>query len=75
MKGVKNASRKFQSQFDAVDKAMPLARYRDGYSSPQMVQTMGPQVVAKPKMKNEAMTIMAVPEDSVAWGSLRLREK
>jgi hypothetical protein len=28
-------------------------------------QIMGPQVVAKPKMKNEAMTIIAVAADSV----------
>lgn len=28
-----------------------------------------------PKMKKDAMTIIAVPEDSVAGGSSRLREK
>ena len=38
-------------------------------------QIMGPQVVAKPKMKKDAMTIMAVPVDSVAWGSSRFSEK
>ena len=38
-------------------------------------QIIGPQVVAKPKMKNAAMTIIAVAADSVFEGVLRSREK
>lgn len=66
MKGVKKARRKFHSQFEAVDIAMALERYRDGYSSAQIVQTMGPQVEANPRINRQAKTIMAVPECGVA---------
>jgi hypothetical protein len=67
--------RKFQSQLEAVDKAMPFARYRLGYNSPQIVQIIGPQVVANPNMKNAARQIMAVPVDSVFSGCCLSREK
>ncbi len=36
---------------------------------------MGPHVVAKPKMKKEAITIIAVAADSVFMGVSRSREK
>lgn len=44
---------------------MPFARYLEGYSSPQIVHIIGPQVVANPKMKKHAITIIAVAADSV----------
>lgn len=66
MKGVKKPRRKFHSQFEAVDIAMALERYRDGYNSAQIVQMIGPQVDAKPKINKHAKTIIAVPECGVA---------
>lgn len=75
MKGVKNPRRKFHSQLEAVDNAMALERYRDGYNSAQIVQMIGPQVEANPKIKKHANTIIAVPECGVAWGLFRSREK
>lgn len=62
-------------QFDAVLSAIALARYRDGYSSPQIVQIIGPHVVAKPKMKKHAKQIIAVAAGSVFCGFSRSSAK
>jgi hypothetical protein len=48
-KGVKKARRKFQSQFDAVARDIPFARYSEGNSSAIKVHTIGPQVQANPR--------------------------
>ena len=72
---MKNASKKFHNQFEAVESAIALARYRDGYSSPQIVQIIGPHVVAKPKMKKHAKQIIAMEDFGVFSGFVRSREK
>ena len=41
---------KFQSQFEAVERDMALARMLRGKISPVMTQAMGPQVDAKKAM-------------------------
>lgn len=62
-------------QLLAVARAIALDRYRDGYNSATIVQIIGPQVVAKPRMKKQAKTIMALPAWGVFWGTLRSRAK
>ena len=58
MKGVKKASKKFQSQFDAVASAPCLARVRVGKVSPMRIQIPGAQVDAYPRMNKHAETII-----------------
>jgi hypothetical protein len=54
---------------------MALALYRLGYSSPQIVQIIGPHVVANPKIKKHAKQIMATDALGVFCGVSRSREK
>lgn len=75
MNGVKKARRKFQPQLEAVESAMAFDRYREGYISAQIVQIIGPHVVAYPKMNRQAKTIIAVPAAGVFCGVWRSREK
>lgn len=56
--------RKFQSQLEAVARAMQGARYREGYNSATAAHTMGPHVTAKAAMARAEKTIRAEP----AWG-------
>ena len=67
MNGVKNANRKFHSQFDAVDIAPCLARVRMGKVSPMMIQTPGAQVVAYPRMNMQAEMIITMTDVSSVW--------
>lgn len=41
---------KFQSQFEAVESAMPFARIESEKTSPETAQPVGPQVQAKKVM-------------------------
>ncbi len=41
---------KFQSQLEAVERAMPFERMESGKISPETAQPVGPQVQAKKKM-------------------------
>ena len=70
-----HASKKFHSQLLAVLSAMAFARYRPGYSSPQIVQIIGPQVVANPKIKKQAKQIIAIDALLVFSGFCLSREK
>lgn len=73
--GVKNPSKKFQSQLEAVASAMALERYLEGYSSAMIVQTMGPHVVANPRIKRQANTISAFPACGVFSGVFKSSAK
>jgi hypothetical protein len=68
------AIRKFQSQLLAVLRAIAFARYLLGYSSPQIAHTIGPHVVANPKMKKHAKHIKRMDACSVFWGFSESRE-
>lgn len=61
MKGVKNANRKFQIQFAAVDRLPCLARVRVGNVSPMRIQTPLPNVS---RSQNHSMQILTVPKSS-----------
>ena len=61
MNGVKKPMRKFHVQFEAVAKAMQVARYWIGYISAQITHGRGPQVVANPIIAKQENTTMKPP--------------
>jgi hypothetical protein len=63
--GVKNAIKKFHSQLLAVLSAIPFARYLLGNNSPVIVHTIGPHVVAYPRINKHANTFNTVPSVSM----------